>query len=399
MSYVSLTSVASVVRGVTFSKSEGESYPSTGKLPIIRAGSIQVQLLLDEGQIWVPKEKIKDNQKIRRNDIIMCTSSGSSNLVGKCAKSNVDFEGSFGAFCIGIRPNPEKISPSYLFHFLSSPKFRHWTKNSSGANIKNIRVSELAEFKIPLPPLTEQKRIAAILDKADTIRRKRQQAIQLADDFLRAVFLNMFGDPVTNPKGWEVHPLESVCVAKQGIKAGPFGSALKKEVYTSNGYRVYGQEQVIGGNFSIGDYYIDAEKYAEMAVYAIQPGDLLISLVGSIGKTLIVPEDVEPGIINPRLLRIRAKKEKLNPEFFQFLLKQPNVQTELKKHSHGGTMAVLNATMLKEFNIIVPPVNMQERFSNFVQEYSALLDKLMKMLVLHDSIFNSLSQRAFRGEL
>ncbi len=82
-----------------------------------------------------------------------------------------------------------------------------WTRKSLGANIKNIRKSELEQFKLPLPSLEEQKRIAAILDKADSLRRKRQQALQLADDFLRATFLDLFGDPVTNPKGWPVKPL------------------------------------------------------------------------------------------------------------------------------------------------------------------------------------------------
>ena len=193
MSLVSLKDVSQIVRGVTFSKAEGSGTNIVGRIPVIRAGSIQRTLLVNEGQIWVEESKIKEHQLIRKNDIIMCTSSGSADLVGKCAISSDDYNVSFGAFCAGIRPNPIKVSPSYLYHFLNSPKFRNWTKNSSGANIKNIRASELGDFKFDLPPLDEQKRIAAILDKADAIRRKRQQAINLADDFLRSVFLDMFG--------------------------------------------------------------------------------------------------------------------------------------------------------------------------------------------------------------
>ncbi|HBO4632861.1 TPA: hypothetical protein L4U96_001920, partial [Pseudomonas aeruginosa] len=144
MKNVPLGDIATLVRGVGFSKEEGSLLPLDGHLPIIRAGSIQESLLLREGQIWVPAGKIKSSQKIRIDDIVMCTSSGSSDLVGKCARSVEDFDGSFGAFCAGIRADQEKVSPSYLYHFLCSPVFKSWTSASSGANIKNIRVSELA---------------------------------------------------------------------------------------------------------------------------------------------------------------------------------------------------------------------------------------------------------------
>lgn len=152
MKNVPLGDIATLVRGVSFSKEEGSLLPLEGHLPVIRAGSIQASLLLREGQIWVPADKIKSTQKIRIDDIVMCTSSGSSDLVGKCARSTEDFDGSFGAFCAGIRADQEKASPSYLYHFLCSPVFKNWTSASSGANIKNIRVSELAEFQVPLTP-------------------------------------------------------------------------------------------------------------------------------------------------------------------------------------------------------------------------------------------------------
>lgn len=203
----SLGEVAEIVRGVTFSKSEGSSTPAEDRTPVIRAGSIQDTLLVDHDQIWVPSGRVKCEQIIRKDDILMCTSSGSSDLVGKTARAESNWNGSFGAFCTMVRPRTSRCDPSYLFHFLRSPFFRSWTTKSSGANIKNIRSSELANFKVPIPILEEQKRIAAILDKADAIRRRRQQVIQLVDEFLRAVFLDMFGDPVTNPKRWKVKPL------------------------------------------------------------------------------------------------------------------------------------------------------------------------------------------------
>lgn len=113
----------------------------------------------------------------------------------------------------------DRFDSGFLRHFLTSDLFHHQFMNTVagvGGSLLRARPAEVERIKIPLPPLTEQKRIAAILDKADAIRRKRQQAIQLADDFLRAVFLDMFGDPVTNPKGWKSMPLGRVATFTSG---------------------------------------------------------------------------------------------------------------------------------------------------------------------------------------
>ena len=182
----SLAEVASVIRGVTFSKMEAASRPASGLLPVLRAGNIQDDLMLDHDLVFVPRGKINEQQLIRQGDIIICTLSGNSEVVGKTAFARADWEGSFGAFCAGIRAKPEKCDPLYLFHYLRSPVFRSWTQKSAGATIKNIRKSELDLFKVPLPPLPEQKRIATILDKADGIRRKHDKMLMMVDDFLES---------------------------------------------------------------------------------------------------------------------------------------------------------------------------------------------------------------------
>ncbi|MGR4057019.1 restriction endonuclease subunit S [Pseudomonas aeruginosa] len=398
MKNVPLGDIATLVRGVSFSKEEGSLLPLEGHLPVIRAGSIQASLLLREGQIWVPSDKIKSTQKIRIDDIVMCTSSGSSDLVGKCARSTEDFDGSFGAFCVGIRADQEKASPSYLYHFLCSPVFKNWTSASSGANIKNIRVSELAEFQVPLPPLPEQKHIAAILDKADAIRRKRQQAIQLADDFLRAVFLDMFGDPVTNPKGWDVKRIEEVAAKdKYAIKAGPFGSALKKEDYVPEGYKIYGQEQVIRDDLEYGDYFINEEKYESLASCSVSEGDVLISLVGSFGKVSVVPKDYHPGIINPRLMKIRFNESCASPWYMKYLLTTKEMIRKIEGMSHGGTMGILNVGKIRDLEVINPPLNLQESFLKISTQVRSI--KARCELVAAHPLFDSLSQKAFSGQL
>ncbi|CDH06792.1 Putative restriction-modification system specificity determinant [Xenorhabdus bovienii str. oregonense] len=397
-----LSVVAEVIRGVSFSKEEGNTIQSEGKLPVIRAGSIQDSLLLNEGQIWVPKEKIKEHQKIRRDDIVMCTSSGSSDLVGKCAKSEIDFEGSFGAFCAGIRPIEGKVSASYLYHFLSSPEFRNWTKSSSGANIKNIRISELAEFEIPLPPLTEQKRIAAILDKADAIRRKRQQAIQLADEFLRAVFLDMFGDPVTNPKGWEVRPLVD------GIKSIISGWSAKGESYPCNEgeYGVLKISAVTSGKFNPQENKFVYEKDipADKKLVFPKKGDLLFSRANTrdlVAATCIVPKDNNNVFLPDKLWNVKTSENILLPEYLNYLIWEPRFKEKLTSQATGTSGSMLNISKGKfeTTDAIFPDLPLQKKFRSIYWGVQKYIDSLNASLDGCDASFSSLSQKAFSGEI
>lgn len=402
MKKLPLAAVADVIRGVSFSKEEGDTIQSDGKLPVIRAGSIQDSLLLNEGQIWVPREKIKAHQKIRRDDIVMCTSSGSSDLVGKCAKSEVDFEGSFGAFCAGIRPIESKVSASYLYHFLSSPGFRNWTRSSSGANIKNIRISELAEFEIPLPPLSEQKRIAAILDKADAIRRKRQQAIQLADEFLRAVFLDMFGDPVTNPKGWEVKSVADLIqdgVILQ-VQDGNHGNDHPKvSDFSEDGIPFVTANVVRRGKILFDQcYYLDGSWLDKLRIGFAKPRDVLISHKGSLGFTAVLDDTYEDYIFSPQTTYYRVNEEKLMPEYLKGYFDSGFFQHLFAKEGIQSTRAYLGITRQKELPIMIPTMPEQMRFVDVLSKYGKLSEKLFEPKAF-SNLFSSLSQKAFSGQL
>ena len=283
----------------------------------------------------------------------------------------------------------------YVFYYLlnSRPKL---LGEGRGNTQQNINQAFLKKYPILLPPLAEQKRIAAQLAKADRLRQLRRYASQLGESYLQSVFLEMFGDPVRNSKKWAVYPLAELCENKNGIKAGPFGSSLKKKIYTKNGVRIYGQEQVIGGSFSIGDYYISKEMFKQkFKAYQVKPNDVLISLVGTFGKTIIVPEGIEPGIINPRLLKISPQKKKLSSVFLSRYLQLEAVQNRFVELSHGGTMGILNAGQLKEFEIICPPLAEQERFAALVARYEGLRSQAWEAERQVEGLFQSLLALSF----
>jgi type I restriction enzyme, S subunit len=122
------------------------------------------------------------------------------------------------------------------------------------------------------------------------------------------------------PQEWSIVTIDKLTRSKDDIKTGPFGSSLKKEIFVAKGYKVYGQENVIPDEFSIGNYYISEDVFLKMRKYEIKPKDILISLVGTHGKVSLVPENIERSIINPRLLKITLNQSIALPEFMKILL-------------------------------------------------------------------------------
>lgn len=257
----------------------------------------------------------------------------------------------------------------------------------------------LKRTEIVLLSLPEQRRIAAILDQAEALRANRRGALAQLDSLSQSIFVEMFGDPKTNPKGWQCAEMPDVVIGKYGIKAGPFGSSLKKEDYTPAGYRIYGQEQVIAGRFDIGDYYIGERKFEQLKNCAVHEGDVLVSLVGSFGKVLVVPPGIEPGIINPRLLKITPNYQLITSEFLAATLTLPATQTAFERMAHGGTMGILNAGLLKQLVIMLPPLALQLEFANRMSKVEELKTFQCESLNYLEALFASLQHRAFRGEL
>ncbi len=217
--HMPLGEVADVIRGVTFRKSDAADSPASDRTPVLRAGNIGKDLDLDNGLVWVPSDLVLQKQRTLRGDIVMCASSGSSVVVGKSAPLRQQWNGTIGAFCIVIRPKSKACDPGFLGFFLGSPHFRQWASQAPGANIKNIRKSDLQQYLVPLPPLDEQRRIVAILNRAAKIERLKKQAQERLREFIPALFVKMFGDPLPN---WEKYRLRDgdLLFARSGATVG-----------------------------------------------------------------------------------------------------------------------------------------------------------------------------------
>jgi hypothetical protein len=190
---------------------------------------------------------------------------------------------------------------------------------------------------------------------------------------------------------------------KNSLKAGPFGSSLKKECYVSNGYKIYGQEQVIAGNEKIGNYYIDDDKYKELITCKVSPHDILISLVGTIGKVLILSDDCMPGIINPRLIKVTLNENIMLPKYFKYYFESDYLKILYKTKAHGATMDVLNLTIIKELPFLLCSVEEQRQIIYEIEERLSMCENIESTvdsaLSQASAMRQSILKQAFEGRL
>lgn len=275
-------------------------------------------------------------------------------------------------------------------------KLAEMSTKTHGATMKHIVKKDFDATQIPYPSIKEQETITLKLNKVSHIIEVRQQELKNLDELIKARFVEMFGDPIQNPKGWDTPLVENVVAnEKNALKAGPFGSALKKEYYVESGYKIYGQEQVISGDHTIGNYYIDEERYKALENCAVQAGDVLISLVGTYGKLLIIPDEFEPGIINPRLMKITFDKNKVNPLYFKFFFQSESLKRTLSENTHGGTMDILNLGIVRKISMPLPPLKLQNKFVSFVEQVDKSKVAAQKALDETQLLFDSLMQEYF----
>src|SRR5258708_6283199 len=265
--------VAMQVRGVSYAKEDASSVALPGYLPILRAGNITDNGLVFDELVFVPSKRISSVQKVRRHDVVVAASSGSLDVVGKAAPAASDFEGGFGAFCKVLRPT-EKIDPRYFAQFFKTQDYRNRASSlAAGININNLRNEHLDDMRIPLPPIAEQQRIAAILVQADELRAKRRATLVKMDTLIESIFLNTFDDPVLNSKGWPRVPFGELL---ERIDSGWSPICLDRPV-TGNEWGVLKLGSVTRCEYDPSENKAlppDQEPDAELE---IQPGDLLFS--------------------------------------------------------------------------------------------------------------------------
>ncbi|HHJ0461578.1 TPA: restriction endonuclease subunit S [Legionella pneumophila] len=332
--------------------------------------------------------------EVNISDICIVWDGANAGLVG------YGLEGYIGSTITRLRPKKKDcIHVPFVAKYLQS-KFSYINKSAQGAAIPHVDGYKLKNLTLFLPSLIEQKRIAAILDKADEVRRKRQQAIELSEQLLRSVFLDMFGDPVS--KNWKLTTVEKIAADRKGsIRTGPFGSQLLHSEFTSSGVSVLGIDNAVKNVFQWAKpRYISEEKYTKLKRYTVYPEDLIITIMGTCGRAAIVPDNCPRAINTKHLCCITLDKNVCTPEYVHsYFLMHKGSLDYLARSAKGAIMDGLNMGIIKELPIYLPPLSLQTKYSHFYKKLFSDQKKLVASSNIAQELFNSLSQKAFNGEL
>jgi type I restriction enzyme S subunit len=351
-----LENVAQVVRGVSFDKAEVSVEPIAGMVPILRAGNISDVLDTGSDLIWVPSARVKQEQLLRSGDIAICMSSGSQSVVGKSAPLCREWTGSVGAFCAIVRPRPDRVEPAYLALYMRSEGFRTWTRKSEGANIKNIRHSELLQHSVPVPPLGEQRRIVDLLSRAEGIVRMRREAEAKAKQIIPALFLDMFSSGVLRDIEATIEDVVEQFIDYRG----------KTPSKSKEGVPLITARVVKGGRILPPTEFISDDSYDSWMRRGLpQRGDVLFTMEAPLGESaLVVDEHIA---LAQRILLMRPRVGRILGEYLMTALKMPSVWKQIEERSTGSTVRGIRQSELRKVVLPVPPISLQEKFSERVQ--------------------------------
>ena len=264
---------------------------------------------------------------------------------------------------------------------------------------RRVPANYLAEVDVPLPPLPEQRRIAAILDQAETLRTQRRAALAQLDSLTQSLFLDMFGDPVTNPKGWpDVLKLGEVADLVSGVTKG-----RNLEGKTTRELPYLAVANVQDKFLKLGAVKSIEATEEEISKYGIKRNDLLLTEGGDpdkLGRGTLWNDELPECIHQNHVFRVRLTSAQLTPLFLNWLVgSQRGKDYFLRSAKQTTGIASINMTQLRNFPLLVPPLPLQQTFATRVQAIEALKTQHRAALATQDALFASLQQRAFAGAL
>jgi type I restriction enzyme S subunit len=336
-------------------------------------------------------------QLVEKDDVLVATVRPNLNGVAIVPPELHEATASTG-FCV-IRPDQEKLAPSYLFHWVKTEKFvSAMVKQATGASYPAVSDKIVLGSSIPLPSLPEQRRIAAILDKADALRTKRQEALAQLDKLAHSIFMEMFGDPVTNSKGWS-----RVCLGEI-IKVGPQNGLYKPSSDYGSGIpilRIDGfYDGVVTGIASLKRLRV-SEK--DLATYGLSEDDIVINRVNSpeyLGKSALIPRLEEPIVYESNMMRMSLETEKAAPRYVIEFLQSNFIKSQIRTASKDAVnQSSINQQDVKGFLINLPPLPLQAEFAKRLVAIDKV--RLQQRLAINsfDDLFSTLQHRAFLGIL
>ena len=287
----------------------------------------------------------------------------------------------------------ELVDKHYLRYALNSLIIKIIDQAHGGVGLKHITKAKLEEVQIPLPSLAEQRRIASILDQADELRQKRQQAIEKLDQLLQATFIDMFGDPISNPKNWNKCLLEKVT---HKITDGTH----KTPTYMSSGIEFLSAKDIKKGRIVWNtNKYISEQEHSQL-IKRCNPeiGDVVLAKSGSLGSVAIIDRSHQFSLFESLCL-IKHDRQQIDAIFLTSMLRSPSMLSHLLGKNKGIAIKHLHLVDIRGLEILLPPIELQLEFSSKIGSIDKLISIHLSSLEYIESLFKSLQNQAFSGNL
>lgn len=385
MEYIKLCDICDFQGGSQPPKDEWSFEPRDGYIRMLQIRDFT------QGERVTPEYiKITKTTKVCKADDILIARYGAS--LGKI------LTGLSGAYNVAIMrtiPNTKLLEKKYLYYYLKSSTFQTFLLNiGNRAAQAGFNKKDLEELRIPNISREAQCEIVSILERVEAIISTRQQQLQKLDELVKARFVEMFV-ATDAASDW---PYCTIADVSNDMRTGPFGSALHHDEFVDSGVFVLGIDNAVENKFSYNRMrYITAEKYQELKRYTVYPGDVIITIMGTVGRSAVIPADMPKAINTKHLACITPNAKMVNAQFLSCAFQvHPDIRAQLQKQCKGAIMDGLNLTIIKGLSFHIPPINLQDRFVGFYEQVDKSKAVIQKALDEAQLLFDSLMQEYFQ---
>ena len=366
---------------------------------------------LSLGQYFITEEKYNEMEafQVKENDFLISC----SGTIGKIVQiSNNYKKGIINQALLKLTLNNFVINDTFFKYQFESDKIQSLiVDNTQGGAMANlVGMSIFKNIKFIIPPIKEQKQIAEILSTVDNKIENLKENVNVTEELKKGLIQKLFTEGICHtefkdsefgkiPKSWEEISLEDICITK-GIRRGPFGGALKKDIFVPNGYKVYEQKNAISKDLSLGQYFITEEKYNEMEAFQVKENDFLISCSGTIGKIVQISNNYKKGIINQALLKLTLNNFVINDTFFKYQFESDKIQSLIVDNTQGGAMAnLVGMSIFKNIKFIIPPIKEQKQIAEILSTVDNKIENLKENVNVIEELKKGLIQKLLTGEV
>lgn len=378
MKYKALKDIATITMGQS---PDSSSYNEEKNGIPFYQGNADFGELYPTARVWCSKPK----KIARENDILISVRApiGALNYaIEECCIGR-------GLAAITVENDFER---NYVFHFLKA-KNKELNNKGTGSTFKAISKSVLEEIQVPVISKEQQEISMKLMDIIEQIVRQRKQELQRLDELIKARFVEMF---VATDVASE-WPYCTIADVSNDMRTGPFGSALHHDEFVDSGVFVLGIDNAVENKFSYNRMrYITEEKYQQLKRYTVYPGDVIITIMGTVGRSAVIPADMPKAINTKHLACITPNVEMVNAQFLSCAFQiHPGIRMQLQKQCKGAIMDGLNLTIIKGLSFRIPPINLQNWFVEFYEQIDKSKVAVQKALEETQLLFDSLMQKYF----